>query len=105
MIFFHFPNKIVQSSLESEIIEKTVDPKIIIAGSGMSVGGRIPAHEINLLPNPKTTLLITGYQSVGTVGRALEEGAKHIRIHGQPVEVRAKVVGIGGFLHTRIPRP
>lgn len=95
---FSFPKlKIVQSSLESEIIEKTVDPKIIIAGSGMSVGGRIPAHEINLLPNPKTTLLITGYQSVGTVGRALEEGAKHIRIHGQPVEVRAKVVGIGGF--------
>lgn len=95
---FSFPKlKIVQTSLESETIEKRPDPKIIIAGSGMSVGGRIPAHEISLLPSQKTTLLITGYQSVGTVGRALEEGAKHIRIHNQPVQVRAKVTGVGGF--------
>lgn len=95
---FSFPKlKIVQSSFESGVIERSADPKIIIAGSGMSVGGRIPAHEINLLPSSKTTLLITGYQSVGTVGRALEEGAKRIYIHNQPVEVRAKVRGIEGF--------
>lgn len=95
---FSFPKlKIVQSSLESEGIEKTANPKIIIAGSGMSVGGRIPAHEIRLLPSPKTTLLITGYQSVGTIGRALEDGAKRVHIHNQPVEVAAKIRSIGGF--------
>ncbi len=95
---FSFPKlKIVQNSFESEAIEKVADPKIIIAGSGMSVGGRIPAHEINLLPKKKTTLLITGYQSVGTVGRALEDGAKIVHIHNQQVEVNARVKGVEGF--------
>ncbi|HLP44047.1 MAG TPA: MBL fold metallo-hydrolase [Candidatus Nanoarchaeia archaeon] len=95
---FSFPKlKIVQNSLESSSIDKAPNPKIIIAGSGMSVGGRIPAHEIALLPSRSTTLLITGYQAAGTIGRQLEEGAKLVHIHNQPVEVGAKIKSIEGF--------
>jgi metallo-beta-lactamase family protein len=95
---FDFPKlKVVASNMESDLLGKQPSPKIIIAGSGMSVGGRIPAHEKRLLPNPDTTLLITGYQSAGTLGRALLEGAKSVTIHGEPVEVRAKVKSIEGF--------
>jgi len=95
---FSFPKlKIVHTNTESSAIEHAPNPKIIIAGSGMSVGGRIPAHEINLLPDPKTTLLITGYQSVGTLGRAIADGQKEVMITGQPVDVRAKIESVQGF--------
>lgn len=95
---FSFPKlKIVQSNFESTAIEKTPGPKIIIAGSGMSVGGRIPAHEINLLPEKNTTLLITGYQAVGTLGRAITDGQKNVMITGVPVEINAKIESIEGF--------
>lgn len=95
---FSFPKlKIVQNNVESGAIEKSANPKIIIAGSGMSVGGRIPAHEINLLPDPNTTLLITGYQAVGTLGRTIADGAKEVIINNQSVQVRAKIGIIEGF--------
>ena len=63
----------------------------------MSVGGRIPSHEIDLLPDPNTTLLITGYQSFGTLGRAIADGQKTVIINGQQVLVRAKIESIEGF--------
>lgn len=95
---FSFPKlKVVQSNFESAAIEKTPGPKIIIAGSGMSVGGRIPAHEINLLPEKSTTLLITGYQAVGTLGRAIADGQKNVNITGAPVEINARIETIEGF--------
>lgn len=95
---FSFPKlKIVHTNSESEAIEHVHGPKIIIAGSGMSVGGRIPAHEINLLPDSSTTLLITGYQSSGTLGRAIADGQKTVTITGQPVEVRARIESLQGF--------
>lgn len=95
---FEFPKlKVVASSNESAQIDKEPNPKIIIAGSGMSVGGRIPAHEIALLPDPNTTLLITGYQSHGTLGRSIADGAKRVTINNQDVTVRANIEFIEGF--------
>jgi metallo-beta-lactamase family protein len=73
------------------------DPKIVIAGSGMSTGGRVIHHEKNYLPDPDNTLLLTGYQSVGTLGRLLQEGLKKIRIMGEEVIVRAHIVTIYGY--------
>ncbi len=96
-IFSFSKLKIVHNNGESSAIERVAGPKIIIAGSGMSVGGRIPAHEINLLPDPNTTLLITGYQSFGTLGRAIADGQKVVTITGQQVEVRAKIESVQGF--------
>ncbi len=95
---FDFPKfKMTQTVAESSKIADVKGAKIIIAGSGMSHGGRILRHEQNLLENPKTTLLLVGYQAVGSVGRLLEDGAKRIRIDGVPVKVKAKVAKINGY--------
>lgn len=68
-----------------------------MAGSGMSNGGRILHHESNYLPDPKSTLLLVGYQAVGTMGRSLQEGIKSVRIFDQDVHVKAKIVTIQGY--------
>ncbi len=95
---FDFPKfKMTETVAESAKISETKGAKIIIAGSGMSHGGRILAHEKNFLEDPKTTLLLVGYQAVGSVGRLLEDGAKRIRIDGVPVKVKAKVGKINGY--------
>lgn len=95
---FDFKNlHIVQSAEESKTIKDVPAPKIIIAGSGMSNGGRILHHELNYLSDPKTILLLVGYQAVGTLGRQLQDGAKEVMIHGQKVHVHAQVRHIDGY--------
>lgn len=95
---FNFPG--LKSTLlteESKDILHIPNPKIVIAGSGMSNGGRILHHEANYLPDPNNTLLLTGYQSQGTIGRLIQDGAKSVRINGADIPVRAKVVFIDGY--------
>lgn len=95
---FNFPG--LKSTLltdESKEIIKEDNPKIIIAGSGMSNGGRILHHEANFLPDANNTLLLTGYQGAGTLGRIIQDGAKNIRINGQDIEVRAHIEFIDGY--------
>lgn len=82
---------------ESSQIEKFAEPKIIIAGSGMSHGGRIREHEKHFLGDEKTTLLLVGYQTVGSVGRLLQDGAKQVWIDGVDVKVKAKIETIRGY--------
>jgi metallo-beta-lactamase family protein len=95
---FDFPG--LHSTLrseESKMINAVLNPKIVIAGSGMSSGGRIIHHEVYYLPDPNNTILLTGYQSVGSPGRLIQEGVKTVRILGENVIVRAKVVTISGY--------
>ena len=95
---FDFPG--LHSTLrseESKLIGEVANPKIVIAGSGMSTGGRIVHHERHYLPDPNNTILLTGYQSVGTPGRLIEEGMKTVQISGEEVAVRAHVVTILGY--------
>lgn len=82
---------------DSEAIYSTPNPKIILAGSGMSHGGRVSSHERVLLPDPKNTLLIVGYQAPGTLGRVLADGKKEVVIDGQTVPVRAKMMSVYGY--------
>ncbi len=82
---------------ESKKINDDHGSKVIIAGSGMSNGGRIVHHEARYLPDEKSTILIVGYQAVNTLGRRISDGEKQVIIHNQPVQVRAKVVTIHGF--------
>lgn len=82
---------------ESNKIAYVDGPKIIIAGSGMSHGGRIREHEKNFLGDENTTLLLVGYQSVGSMGRLLQDGAKSIFIDKVRVKVNAKVAMIRGY--------
>ncbi len=95
---FKFPGlRITLSTDESKQIVKEPNPKIILAGSGMSSGGRVVHHEHNYLPDPNNTLLLIGYQSMGTLGRHIEDGAKTVRISGQEVSVRAHIEKISGY--------
>ncbi|MEK7088591.1 MAG: MBL fold metallo-hydrolase, partial [Patescibacteria group bacterium] len=95
---FDFPG--LHSTLQSEeskMINDAPNPKIVIAGSGMSSGGRIVHHEKHYLPDPNNTILLTGYQALGTVGRLVQEGIKRVHISGEDVDVRAHVVTILGY--------
>ncbi len=95
---FKFPRlKYTAHSEESKAILSVPPPKIILAGSGMSNGGRILHHEINYLPDPKNTILFVGYQAAGTLGREIQEGANEVTINGQRVPVRAHVETISGY--------
>lgn len=82
---------------DSREIAGVSGPKIIIAGSGMSTGGRIVAHESAYLPDPKATILFMGYQAPGTLGRQVSEGVRKVIIDDQVVRVRARVENISGF--------
>ncbi len=82
---------------DSHEIDGTPGPKIIIAGSGMSHGGRILRHEQNLLDDTNTTVLLVGYQAVGSLGRLIHDGAKRVKIDGEWVKVKAKVAKIRGY--------
>ncbi|MBI2024135.1 MBL fold metallo-hydrolase [Candidatus Giovannonibacteria bacterium] len=95
---FHFKGlKMTLTTEESKSINEVGPPKIIIAGSGMSTGGRILHHEKRYLPDPHSTLLMVGYQGAGSMGRMLQDGAKEVRIHGEIVPVRAKIRTLGGY--------
>ncbi|NCU28976.1 MAG: MBL fold metallo-hydrolase [Candidatus Moranbacteria bacterium] len=95
---FDFPGlRKTPETEESKGILDVPPPKIIIAGSGMSNGGRILHHEKNYLPDKKNTLLLTGYQTMGTLGRTIQDGAKKIKIMGTEVKVRANIVFIEGY--------
>lgn len=95
---FNFPRlKFTVRAEESMKIRNTPNPKVIIAGSGMSHGGRIVQHEKNHLSDPHTILLLVGYQAAGSLGRQLEDGAKKVNIFGEVVNVRAKIEKISGY--------
>ncbi len=72
-------------------------PLMILAGAGMCTGGRILHHLRANLPDERTLVLMVGYQSRGSLGRSLIDGAKSVRVFGQPVAVRAKTHTFGGL--------
>lgn len=95
---FEFPFlKHTLSRNESIAIENVQGPKIIIAGAGMSHGGRIGKWEALYLPNPETTLMIVGYQAPGSPGRRMMEGASSVRLNGAEVKIKAKVENLHGW--------
>lgn len=95
---FKFPGlRLTESAEESKAINRIAPPKIIIAGSGMSTGGRILFHEKMYLSDSRSCLLIISFQVKGSLGRKLLEGAKKVNIFNEDVLVRAKVISIGGY--------
>ncbi len=95
---FRFPGlRMTATSEDSKSINNVANPKIIVAGSGMSHAGRILYHELRHLSDPKSTLLIFGYQVAGSLGRRLLDGEKHVSIMGTEIRVRAQIRAIGGY--------
>lgn len=88
---------IVGSAEESKAIKFAPNPKIIMAGSGMSTGGRIMHHELNYLGSDNTILLFMGFQALGTLGREIRDGAKTVKIYGHDVHVRCEIQTIDGY--------
>lgn len=76
---------------DSKDIIKAIEPKVIIAGSGMMTGGRILHHAANYLPGKHTRILFVGYQAEDTLGRKILEGARNVVIGDKKISVRANV--------------
>lgn len=70
------------------------EPKIVISASGMATGGRILHHLKAFAPDPRNTIMITGYQVPGTRGASILAGERHIRIYGEWVPVNAQVANL-----------
>jgi metallo-beta-lactamase family protein len=95
---FKFPGlTLTQSVSQSMAINKISSPKIIIAGSGMSTGGRILFHEKIYLPDSRSCLLMINFQVKGSLGRKILDGAKKVRIFNEDIPVRARIFSIGGY--------
>jgi metallo-beta-lactamase family protein len=93
-----FPGlKVAVTSDESKLINFDSRPKVIISASGMCEAGRIRHHLKHNLWRKDSTILFVGYQVPGTLGCALLGGAKTVRLFGEEIEVRAKIVKLPGM--------
>ena len=88
---------IVQTAQESERIERSSPPYIVIASNGMLTGGRSVGHASRLLDDPAATILFVGYQGEGTLGGHLVRGARTARIDGREMPIRATIKSLDGF--------
>ena len=96
--FMNLPNlREVTDAEESKRLNRPEQPCIIVSSSGMATGGRVLHHLEYLLPNPRNTVIFTGYQGVGTRGRQLLEGATEMKFRGRFVPVKAEIVQDGEF--------
>ncbi|WP_174875447.1 MBL fold metallo-hydrolase RNA specificity domain-containing protein [Vogesella oryzae] len=86
--------QIVRTVDESKRLNELREPAVIIAASGMATGGRVLHHLKAFAPNPRNTLLFSGFQAGGTRGALIVAGAKTVRIHGQEVPINAEVVAM-----------
>ncbi|MBI2676420.1 MAG: MBL fold metallo-hydrolase [Candidatus Yanofskybacteria bacterium] len=103
---FNFPSlRYTETTADSKNINDVPSPKIIIAGSGMSNGGRILHHERRYLSDPNSAIVFVGYQVEGSLGRkildsstgSLRVGQTEVKIFGENIPVRCLVKGIGGY--------
>ena len=93
-----FPGlKLSITSDDSKSINFDHEPKVIISASGMCEAGRIRHHLKHNLWRPECTIVFCGYQSRGTLGRSLQEGATTVKLFGEVIDVRARIAKIDGI--------
>lgn len=81
----------VRDREQSKELNSRHGPMVIIAGSGMCTGGRVLHHLLRRLDDPSTTVLFTGYQAEGTLGREILEKNEKVKVMGRQVDVRARI--------------
>jgi metallo-beta-lactamase family protein len=86
-----------QTADDSKAIDRASGPMIVISASGMCTGGRVLHHLQRFLPDERSTILFVGYQAAGTRGRTLIDGASELKLLGQYVPVRARIVQLEGL--------
>jgi len=102
---FDFPNLTkVADRKDSEKLHSEKGRKIILAGSGMSTGGRILSHEAFFLKDPNNMLIMIGYQVAGSLGRRIQDGNKRVRIGRESVVVKADIEVVSGYSSHRDQR-
>jgi len=89
--------KLSITSEESKEINTIAKPKVIISASGMCDAGRVRHHLKHNLWRPESTILFVGYQSVGTLGRILLEGAREVKLFGESIQVNARIKQMRGL--------
>ena len=94
-IWFDGLNTVVSSD-ESKALNNLKGPRVIIASGGMCDGGRIRHHLKHNIWNADNLILFAGYQAVGTLGRIIYDGAKHVKIFGEEIEVNAEIALLNG---------
>jgi metallo-beta-lactamase family protein len=82
---------------ESKAINNVTTPCVIISASGMISGGRVLHHLARRLPDSRNAVILAGFQAEGTRGRALQEGAKMLRLFGDEIPVGAEIIEMGQF--------
>lgn len=85
------------TSDESKMINFNEEPKVIVSASGMCEAGRIRHHLKHNLWREECTILFVGYQSVGTLGRYIIDGAEEVKLFGEPIAVKASIRKIEGL--------
>lgn len=94
----HFPGlRLSVTADESRLINFDKTPKVILSASGMCEAGRIRHHLKHNLWRGDSTVLFVGYQSEGTVGRKLIDGASSVRLFGEEITVRARIATLAGI--------
>ena len=89
--------QIINTPEQSKRLNERREPMVIIAASGMATGGRVVHHLKAMAPDARNTILLSGFQAGGTRGARLLAGEPTIKIHGEPIPVRAEVVVVDGF--------